>query len=248
MVDRTVRRLVLESLSITKQALSARTKKVKNRLGPMTTEEAVYVIAHGQGIDLAKYLPIGVVDRVRALVPRDSAIPKAQPAISRRTGPRSRSKTLSLYPLLTATQMDQANQLGSTVYPLVYQIENSLRELISRRLSIYGKDWWTTRTPADVQKNVSRTMDREKRYPYRDKRGSYPIFYANFDDLKRIVLANGPDFEPILVKLDWFTVRMEEVYMARNNLAHCVPLPRDDVSRIELFHRDLARILVANPP
>jgi hypothetical protein len=214
----------------------------------MTTEEAVYVIAHGLGIDLAKFLPIGIVDRVRALVPHHSVSTKTPQNSSKRAKSRRQPKAATTYPLLTATQVAQANLLGSTVYPLVYQIENSLRELISRRLSVYGKDWWATKTPGDVQKNVSRTIDRETRYPYRDKRGSHPIFYANFDDLKKIVLANGSDFQPILVKLDWFTVRMEEVYMARNNLAHCVPLPKDDVYRIELFHRDLSRILIANPP
>jgi hypothetical protein len=34
--------------------------------------------------------------------------------------------------------------------------------------------------------------------------------------------------------------------MARNNLAHCVPLNEDDKSRISIFHRDWARLIEAS--
>ena len=65
-VNQTIRRLVLNEFRITKQGLSQRAKRLKDTYGPMTTEEAVYVIAHLEGIDLSKHLPLSVLDRIRA--------------------------------------------------------------------------------------------------------------------------------------------------------------------------------------
>jgi hypothetical protein len=239
-----VRRELLERLGITPQGLSYRAKKIKEAYGPMTTEEAVYVIAHQEGVDLSRHLPIATLDRVRALVPREipdsrSKSPardakKARPRVSRRKKP---------YPLVTAAQAKMAEDLGGGVYPLLFVVENSIRQLISVRLSKKGSDWWDTCVPPKVRKNVERTMKKETRYPYRDRRGSHPLSYANFSDLKDIILANQAEFQDAIIDFDWFAVRMGEIYMVRNNIAHCVALTRDDISRVNLFFRDWARLL-----
>ena len=36
---------------------------------------------------------------------------------------------------------------------------------------------------------------------------------------------------------------MEDVYIARNNLAHSIPLSKDDIARINVFYNDWARVL-----
>jgi hypothetical protein len=158
---------------------------------------------------------------------------------------KMQAPTAKPYPLISSAANNQAIALGVEVFPLMYQLENSIRQLIERVLSKSGTDWWLKRVPSDVQSNVQRTMNKEKRYPYRDKRGSHPLYYANFDDLKKIIIDsnNKADFQTIIMDLEWFKVKMDEVYMARNNLAHCVPLPKDDISRILLFHRDWGRLL-----
>jgi hypothetical protein len=55
--------------------------------------------------------------------------------------------------------------------------------------------------------------------------------------------ANQKDFLPIIYDLNWFRTRMEEVYMARNNVAHCLTLAEVDNARIRVFHRDWAQLL-----
>lgn len=243
MVNRAIRRELLEKLGITKQALSQRAKKLKESYGPMTTEEAVYVIAHQEGIDLAKHLSLAVLDRIRSLVPR--------PVTSGPSKPRTRSKvsgapfrpTAGRYPLVTPALSSSGATLGQQVYPILFILENSIRSLISTRLSNTGPDWWDRLVPPYVQTNVKRTMAREKRFPWREKRGSHSLYYANFSDLKAIIVANFSHFNDVIVNIDWFKVMMDDIYMARNNLAHCIPLPKDDITRIRLFHRDWARLL-----
>ena len=240
MVDRALRRKLLAELGISRQALSQRAKRLKEKYGPMTTDEAVYIIAHMEGLDISKSLPLAALDRVRSLVPRE-AVP-AQPPRSHR--PR-RSRSTPTYPLVSQATIATAATLGSDEFPLLFVLENSIREFIRTRLSTGGSTWWQSTAPAEVQRNVSRTMTREQRYPYRERRGSHPLYYANFADLKIIILANPNAFRDVIHDLDWFRVKMDEVYMARNNLAHCVPLSSDDATRIALFHRDWARLLTA---
>jgi hypothetical protein len=243
MVKKEVREQLLSKLGITKQALSQRAKKLKETHGPMTTDEAVYVIAHMEGVDLSRHLPLANLDRVRALVPRP--IPRQtgqqpQPVSKppRRTARRPRS-----YPLVSQSLARSAVSLGHDVYPVLFLLESSIRGFISTRLSKTGTNWWDTLVPSAVRNNVARTIKKEARFPWREKRGKHPLYYANFADLKEIILANISHFSDVVVNAEWFKVHMEDVYMARNNLAHCVPLSKDDVAEINKMYRDWARML-----
>jgi hypothetical protein len=235
---------LLEILGITKQGLSYRAKKIKETHGPMTTEEAVYVIAHMEGLDLSKYLPISTLDRIRALVPRISPTKSLDRSkASTNKTHRIATKRNTSYPLVRKSYINAAKTLGDDCYPLLFLIENSIRELITLRLAIRGSNWWDHSAPKNVQQNVQRTISKEKRYPYRDKRGSHPIFYANFLDLRKVIDANRGEFQDVIIDFDWFKAKMDEIYMVRNNLAHCVPLSKDDITRINLFFRDWARLM-----
>ncbi len=212
----------------------------------MSTDEAVYVIAHMQGIDLSRYLPLDTLDRIRSLLPRE--LPKSSKQLEQSKIQPKKRKTESIsYPLVKETLMKTAVDLGQEVFPQLFVLENSIRALIEKRLSKYGNDWWEKLVPKPVRENVEQTMKREKRYPYREKRGEHPLYYANFKDLKKIILeeSNKSNFADVIVDFVWFEAKMDEVYMARNNLAHSVPFSSDDKSRIALLYRDWARLLEA---
>ena len=234
-----VRREILEKLGISRQALSQRASKIKRDLGPITTEEAVYVIGHLEGIDLSRFLPISTLDRIRSLVPREIKPTK----ISEQRVRSVKKKQERHYPLVNSTGINIASKLGNDSYTKLFILENSIRALIVKKLGVLRRDWWDIYVPLKVKNNVARTINKEKHYPYREARGSDPLYYANFSDLSTIILENKEVFRDIILDFDWFKVKMEEIYMARNNLAHCVPLTRDDVSRINLFFSDWARLL-----
>jgi len=234
-----VRREILGKLNISRQALSYRAKRIKEKFGPMTTEEAVYVIAHIEGIDLSKYLPISTLDRMRSLVPKEIQPIKMQT----RSQGRIKQQQKESYPLTTSSQLKMANDLGCNIYPKLFVLENSIRSLITNHFEPLGVDWWDKYVPPLVKNNVTRTINKEKRFPYRESRGNHPLSYANFSDLCAIILENKIVFQNIIINFEWFKVRMDEIYMARNNLAHCVPLLSDDVVRINLFFRDWSRLL-----
>jgi hypothetical protein len=239
MVDRALRRDLLQKLGVSPPALSKRAKVIKGKYGPMSTDEAVYVIAHLEGLDLSKYLPLTLVDRVRFLVPHSVALAPSRRTVEKVARGQRRQRS---YPLVSQSLIQISNHMGSEVYPQMFALENSIRELIRRRLAKTGSDWWNL-APRPVRDNVDRTMRKEARYTYRSPRGTHPIDYSNFDDLKSIILANPSHFSDVITDTAWFRVKMEETYMARNNLAHCVPLPRGDDSRIALFARDWEQML-----
>lgn len=244
MIHREVRRELLNKLKITHQALSLRAKQIKSRYGPMTTDEAVYIIAHVEGINLAKYLPLATLDRVRSLIPREIKSSPVAPQVrtaSKKT--RSRPKSTVSYPLVSNAFIQRVVSIGDESFPQIVVLENSVRTLIEKTLSAITPDWWTTLVPHNIQTNVQRTIDKEKKYPYREKRGSHPILYCNFADLKEIIVVNYAEFRNVIMDVEWFKTKMDEVYMARNNLAHSILLTNDDISRIALFYRDWARLL-----
>jgi hypothetical protein len=184
------------------------------------------------------------VDRVRSLIPRD--IKPIQVTYQRRShtlkSGRKRKASIS-YPLVKEIFIKQAVLIGEEAFPQIVVLENSMRTLIEQTLSTIRTDWWTALVPAMVQNNVRRTINKEKKYPYREKRGNSPLMYCNFADLKEIVITNPVAFRNIIVDPEWFKAKMDEVYMARNNLAHSILLSQDDMVRIALFYKDWARLL-----
>jgi hypothetical protein len=245
-VNREIRESLLRKLKISKQALSQRANRLKEKHGPMTTDEAVYIIAHIEGIDLSKQLPLTVLDRIRSLVPREvsPSAPASRVSPKKKTN-KKRNLEQVTYPLVTSALIQKARNAGDDAFPRVFILENSIRSLIKLKLTPIDKDWWSNLVPQPVLESVGRTLKKEKKFPYREKRGDEPLMYCNFDDLKKIIADdnNYPYFQDVIIDLDWFKVKMQEVYMARNNLAHSVPLSKDDFSSIILFYNQWARLL-----
>lgn len=246
MINKSVRQDLLKKLGSTPQALSQRAKRLKENYGPMTTDEAVYVIAHQIGIDLSRHLRLEVLDRIRSLVPRqisykNTVVPDGKKATRRKIS----AKTRITYPLVTEKFISDVVLMSEESFPQLFVLENSIRKLIERALRPVDLNWWDNLVPQRVQANVKRTIEKEKKYPYREKRGNNNLMYCNFADLKDTILANQSHFQSIIVDMDWFKTKMDEIYMARNNVAHSVLLSKDDKSRIALFYRDWARLLEA---
>jgi hypothetical protein len=244
MVDRKVRKLLLEKLRFTPQALSQRAKRVKSLYGPMSTEEAVYVIAHQEGIDLSRYLSIQIIDRVRSLVPKDLPRPSGNLPYKAIKAKKPKRTAKSSYPMVRESMISRSVTIGNESFPQVFVLENSIRNLIITKLTkAYGSDWWNKARIKGIRDTVQRTIDKEKKHPHREKRGLHPIFYSNFADLKQIILNERNQFTDVIIDFQWFEVEMDQVYMARNSLAHSVLISEDDASRIRLFYRDWARLL-----
>jgi hypothetical protein len=97
-LNRRLRRAVLDKLGITRQALSLRAKKLK-RLYSLNTTDAVCLIADMSGVSLEQYLRRDEAARIKALLPAQAVLdpklgqpppPYRQKQAGRKSSPRSR--------------------------------------------------------------------------------------------------------------------------------------------------------------
>jgi hypothetical protein len=244
---RQLRKDLLAQLGVTPQRLSQLTKQLKQTYGPMSTQEAVCLLAHQRGLDLDRYLDEGKLASIRQLA---TVAPSPGPAPPRKR-PRERAakpvhvtiaREIKLSdPVLPQRIIKEAKLMAEAVYPIMYIFENSVREVIQRVMTkAYGGDWWTTNAPKDVRSKVQSRIQKEEKTPWHGRRGAHPIYYTDIDDLTHIVRArqNWPHFAPVFPTQTWFTQRVEELAPSRNVVAHNNPLGQDDIKRLEVYLND----------
>ncbi len=238
---RELRRALLEKLGITPQALSQRVTRKKASL-PMSTQDATCVIAHEQGLPIDRFLPEEDLTRVRSLVAMSASTSESVPA-KRSAAKKSANRPIEIRfpkefrlkdPVLSKQKIEEARQMAE-VYPLLYVLENSIREVIRRVMSgKYGEDWWGTEFTRGKVKGVrdkaNTRRDQElTKQSWHQRRGDHPIDYVDLRDLLTIINARQSDFFPdVITDRDWFTQFMRELEPSRNVLCHMNPL--DDLN------------------
>ena len=216
----------------------------------MSTDDATYVIAHTEGLDLTRFLHPDTVDRVRSLVPRSPAARQRSPD---RKGHRRKStkpvtirvegKLPGVDAFLTTTIARDA-QAMARLYPVYYMLENSLRVVVKRVLSgNHGKDWWDNCTSTGLRRKVQERMAKETAKPWHGRRGQHEIYYSDFGDLSAIIQKNWDDFEHLFPTRPWIVQRLEELEHPRNVMAHHNPVSKADLTRIELYFDDWIKLL-----
>jgi hypothetical protein len=232
---------------ISKQRLSDRVAQVKKAHGPMTTEDAVYLLAHQSDLDLPRYLDPGTVDRVRGMLQVTAtrapmSAPPAAPrslALATRSRPQVRINTdPPSAPLLTAAVAEDA-KIMAKVYAQLYVLENSARDVIHRVMTAkHGKDWWSKKAGSKVQQRVQGREDKEDKEPWTGKRGAHEISYTDFGDLERIILNNWSDFEDILGSTSFVTSTLGGLEPLRNITAHNNRAAKKEVDRLRIHFDD----------
>jgi hypothetical protein len=128
----TIKKALLEKLGVTPQRLSQIAQKRKQQL-PMSTEQAVYTIAHENGVDLSKYLSKEETTEVRGLVAqlRSSAPGSTAPVTNGKTalakGTTAKPVLVTIaglnvekLPGMTAMHAKEAKMMAEKVYPTIY--------------------------------------------------------------------------------------------------------------------------------
>jgi len=243
-INRSLRATLLNRLSVTPQRLSQRVKKMKTDHGPMSTEDATYIIAHQAGIDLTKFLDPATVARIRSMVPKGSQ--RSAPGPTRKKSNNTKKCTFvriepnipQVDALLSTTLAEDAKKMAQ-VYPKYYVLENSIRIVIKRILEkAHGKDWWQLTVAGPVKATVTDRIQKEDKQPWHGKRGQHEIFYSDFGDLKKIIEKNWDDFQGIFPSRPWICQRLDELEHPRNVMAHHNPLRSTDLNRIDLYFSD----------
>jgi hypothetical protein len=225
---------------------------------PSTNEQALFVLAHENGLKLSNYLTAEQISEVRGLV---QGRPVVAPAPSKNQGARSTTKapsrTVSMtigttkygeIPGLKASHASEAKAMAERVYPLLYVFENSLRDLIELVLKTkYGDDWWTKAVPQKVREAADDLKEQEKKDTFHGKRGRRDIDYLLLTQLWKIINHKWKDFESLFPPgKHWVQSMIEnDMNVSRRPIAHMNPLEDDDIKNVETAFRKWVRNLKA---
>ena len=245
MTNRQLRKALLEKLKVTPQALSQRVQGLKRQYA-ITTEDATYIIAQRDGIILDKYLGRDTVNHVRGIIQQITNITQDTTTIAKlaRKGKREEEKKRLFVvfpkeftvtdPILGKKKLLEARDMA-VIYPLLYVLENSIREVIDRLMTNrYGNNWWDLKA-GKLKDKVNERMSDEKKNSWHQRRSARPIDYLDLAQLPALVRQIQKDIVPdIIPSIEWFIQFVEEVYKSRCVVCHMNPLDSTNIGAVKL--------------
>jgi hypothetical protein len=126
-------------------------------------------------------------------------------------------------------------------FVIFYCLENSIRELITARLSAeFGADWWEKGVIEAVKNEAKANQAREAKAGV-TPRSSEPLDYTTFGQLWEIIQAQWLIFGDMFRDKSAVGKIFSSLNMLRGPIAHCKPLAEDEVLRLQLALRDWFR-------
>lgn len=246
MTNRKLKNALLKSLGCTPQALSQRVNKKKKRL-PMSTEDATYVIAHENGIDLSHFLDAEKISEIRSMLTSADGSGHQVIATRIKKSPRSSGRDIKIPsefklidPLLPAAKLEEAKEMAS-LFPLLYVFENSVREVIRRVLARkFGADCWNTKLTSGRLKTIktnaeARMNDEDTRNSWHQRRGDHPLDYVDLKDLEVFFTGfDGLICKTLGIKPEWMVQFLAELNPSRCTVCHMNPLTRTNAKDVRL--------------
>lgn len=144
------------------------------------------------------------------------------------------------YPQFRERLREEAALMASH-YAIFYCLENSIRELIVKRLEeVHGAGWWDVAVPEAVRRNADGNRKKEAATGI-TPRSSELIDYSNFGELGEIIKTNWDIFGDMLDDVRAVERVLSNLNTLRAPIAHCKALAEDEVLRLHLSLRDWFR-------
>lgn len=141
------------------------------------------------------------------------------------------------YPNFPHDIMDNAEKM-SHAYLLVYILENFLRLFIEDKQK---------KSVINFSKNLKRKIkgrkDQETKNQYQSIRASSDLFYLDIGDLVTIIENNWLVFKQFFPNGDFLKIRMNELRITRNHIAHNSVISNNDLRRLLTYFEDIIKQL-----
>lgn len=243
-----LKRELPKHLGISRQAVEYRAKKIKES-EPMSMDKALGVLAYQTKMDLPQYLDDFEIEKIRGIVhlmqPKEFlGLPSTQ-----KRSKTSQPKTIKLTivkdfqlsdPILPEQVIRDAKAM-TELYAMLYVFENSLREVIKRRLgNKYRDNWWDTFYSSNskiekIRRSAKGLMQIESQNAWHGRRGNHPIYYTDLSHLKIILQEGWSDFHDLFPNQNWVMTRIDELSTLRNIIDHHNPLGVDDQKLVKMY-------------
>ena len=144
------------------------------------------------------------------------------------------------YPQFSERIRKEASKMAQN-YIILYCLENSIRELIVKRLEEeHGDNWWNQVVPEAVRKNAEKNKKKERSTGI-TPRSTDDIDFTNFGELGEIIKANWETFGDMLRDIRAVEKILALLNSLRAPIAHCKFLAEDEELRLNLGLRDWFR-------
>lgn len=127
------------------------------------------------------------------------------------------------------------------LYALIYCFENSVRELIQKRLSEVDPDWWINKVQQKIRTLADSRRNDTVANGWLEGVNQDPLGFVDFGGLCDIVTNNWSDFEDLVPSQHWLKQRLDELERARNFVAHNRLLSPSEFRRLEMYISDWNR-------
>jgi hypothetical protein len=242
------RELLQAKLNVKRAQLYGIAKKVSDSLS-ISTADAILLLAAKNGINLHKHagdLPEGKIEKLRSLLPYlpqpIATTPVATPPDRQRRSRPKDKKTLGTQvkllrseedPVLDKKTLDEMKAM-IPVYEILYHLENSMRQFVSRVLKAkHGTEWWDKVAPQGLKDTVKKRTTDDAINAWHQKRSTESIHYLDLNQLPTLVRATQADFvQQFLPSLEWFQQFVDELYRSRCVVSHMNPLVTANIDAV----------------
>ncbi len=133
------------------------------------------------------------------------------------------------------TALERELKIMSNAYSILYSLENQLRLFIERKLREKYGDQWAQYIPQDILRYAEQKKNED------NNRLSISC-YLLFRHFGQII--GGKNWEYFKENFDnsgGIVTRLAELETIRNQIAHCRILSNDELTKLELFHREIIK-------
>lgn len=142
--------------------------------------------------------------------------------------------------LLPSELVDKGRELSS-VYQLLFLIENSLRRFIDKILRNAKGDNYieTIELNTTIRNNIKNRKNQEKKDQWIRVRGDSDIFYLDFIDIKFAIVNNWNYFKAVFPDQAWISVKLDELYKCRCLIAHNSDIGSHEIDVIRINYKSI---------
>lgn len=130
-------------------------------------------------------------------------------------------------------------------YFLLFKVENKLRQFIEvKMVNKYGSEWWNIGITPSLRNKVDQMRKDELKVEWIVTNTKSSIEYLSFDHLQNLIINNWKDvFESVFHDQDKIKLKLKELEIIRNAIAHTRTLSNDGMNRLEQYTDDIFNLI-----
>jgi len=214
------------------QSIRNAISKIHSKNHGITMNAAASVFAQKKDFRVYRYLSSQDKDSLKYL---KEEVSSGQSKNAEPTQIISKKKRKTITLLYGQKYQNDANK-NAEIYPHIYIIENTLRDLILETFKDKA-NWWNNAkiVKPDIPKHAEYIKGLEEKHKFIGKRADHPIYYVNLCHLLKIIEMNyNPHFKKVFPNLNNLRTWIDEIEPVRNLVAHNVKTQNEERQNIQI--------------